>query len=361
MSTEQKQVPEDNPVPVEVTKDQLIAQVKKLTENQNSLIDTINALHRRAKDPVLNFATPDPIKNIPNFSGNRKETLAWIEDTEQTLELFEDYEDDLPTYRQIIRVIKSKIVGEAREVLIASGNPKEWDEIKEVLLNSFGDKRDITSHIQSLFYIRQGKHSLNEYYHKMKSIDTAIKTTAAQMKDYKSSTEAVNKLISLMTLTRYIDGLNGEQLSMYVRSYRPKSLEEAHDISMQHSNASFRQRLEKGPAITKNFENKNINTPEKTKFNYSHTAQSKPSGSGKFKNQKNNLDDDVSMRTAKSRMEVNNHDDSWEADCKCSNLREREYETAQQPDDSVLEPDDDEYFCEDELNFQVADAPGIKS
>lgn len=351
MSTEENQA-EVGPQG-EITKDLLIAQVKKLTENQNSLIDTINALQRRARDPVLNFATPDPIKNIPNFSGNRKETLAWIEDTEQTLELFEDYEDDLPKYRQIIRVIKSKIVGEAREVLIASGNPKEWDEIKEVLLNSFGDKRDITSHIQSLFYIRQGKNTLNEYYHKVKSIDTAIKTTAAHMNDYKSSTEAVNKLISLMTLTRYIDGLNGEQLSMFVRSYRPKSLEEAHDTAVQHSNASFRQKLEKGTLHNppnKTFENRN--TIEKSKFNPPQTSSNKFNGSGKFRNHKPSLDDDVSMRTAKSRMEVNNHENS--SDCKCSGSCEREFETHKQPDDSMLDSDDDECFVSEEINFHLA-------
>lgn len=162
-----------SPVTAEITKDQLIAQITALTENQNNLIQTIASLKRRAKDPFLNIVTPDPIKNIPNFNGNRKETLAWIEDTQQTLDLFEEYEDE-PTYKQIMRVVRSKIIGEAREVLIVSGNPKEWEDIKEILLNSFGDKRDITSHIQSLFFIKQGKLPLIEYYHKLKSIDTAI-------------------------------------------------------------------------------------------------------------------------------------------------------------------------------------------
>lgn len=177
----------------EITKEQLINQVKKLTENQNSLIDTINSLNSRRSET---FSIPDQIKIIPTFSGNRKETLAWVEDVDQTLEDLLEYEDDFPKWKQIIRFIKSKITGDAREVLIASGNPKEWEDIKEILLNSFGDKIDITSHIQSLFYIRQGKLTLHEYYHKLKSIDTAIKTSAAQMTDYKSSIEAVNKLIS---------------------------------------------------------------------------------------------------------------------------------------------------------------------
>lgn len=341
---------------VEITRDQLIAQVKKLTENQNSLIDTINSLQRRAHDPALNFVTPDPIKNIPNFSGNRKETLAWIEDTEQTLELFEEYEDDLLKYKQIMRVVKSKIIGEAREVLIASGNPKEWDDIKQILLNSFGDKRDITSHIQSLFYVKQGKLNLNDYYHKVKAIDTAIKTSAAQMKDYKTSTEAVNKLISLMTLTRYVDGLNGEQLSMFVRSYKPQTLEEAHDVSMQHSNAAYRQKIENRQSAPTNRtpEHKYGNNFEKTHFNPPFQSR-KSNGSGKFKSHKPSLDDDVSMRTAKSKMEVNNQNSSSEPKCQCSSLHEQEHETSRPHNESMLESDDDDYFEGDELNFLMDD------
>lgn len=346
-----------SPVTAEITKDQLIAQITALTENQNNLIQTIASLERRAKDPFLNFVTPDPIKNIPNFNGNRKETLAWIEDTQQTLDLFEEYEDE-PTYKQIMRVVRSKIIGEAREVLIASGNPKEWEDIKEILLNSFGDKRDITSHIQSLFIIKQGKLPLIEYYHKLKSIDTAIKSSAAQLDDYKKSMEAINKLISLMSLTRYIDGLNGEQISMYVRSYRPKTLEEAHDITMQHLNATFRQKMENRqfPSLPKLPETKPQNNTSHPKFNQQN-SHDKFNGSGKFRNNKQNHDDDVSMRTAKSRLDqVNQHEAKHKQNEEEYDPPSHSDEVVMKPDDSTLDSDDDSYFVDDELNFQVVDA-----
>lgn len=47
-----------------------------------------------------------------------------------------------------------------------------------------------------------------------------------------------------MTLTRFIDGLSDE-LSFNVRSYRPESLEEAYEITVQYSNAAYRQKLNK--------------------------------------------------------------------------------------------------------------------
>lgn len=340
-----------NPGPVPnsnaITPEQMIAQIKLLTENQTRLQETISDLERKARDPFINFATPDPIKNIPTFNGNRKETLAWVEDTQQTLDLFEDYEDD-PTYKQILRVVRSKIVGEAREVLIASGNPKEWGEIKKVLLNSFGDKRDITSHIQSLFYIKQGKATLTEYYHKVKTIDTAIKSSAAQMEDYKHSIEAVNKLISLMSLTRYIDGLNGEQLSMYVRSYRPKTLEEAHDITTQHSNATYRQKMENKQGsmsyrVPDQKSSYNAQPQKNNHFNNPKTNQNNKPGSDKFRVQKV-VDDDVSMKTYQSKMQVHNHE---------THEHDAEHETPTPVNSSLLESDDDEFFEGDELNFHL--------
>lgn len=85
---------------------------------------TINQLQKKTlkSNAFTCFQIPDQIKIIPEFNGNRKETYAWVEDTQDTLDQFEEYELE-PSYKQIIRVIKSKIVGEAREVLIASGNP----------------------------------------------------------------------------------------------------------------------------------------------------------------------------------------------------------------------------------------------
>lgn len=54
-----------------------------------------------------------------------------------------------------------------------------------------------------------------EYYSKIKTIDAAIKSTAVTTDDYKHSTRAINNLISLMTLTRFIDGLS-DKLALHV-------------------------------------------------------------------------------------------------------------------------------------------------
>lgn len=239
---------------------------------------------------------------------------------------------------------KTNLFTDAKEILIAAGNPNEWEQIKEIILNSYGDRRDLTSHIQSLFYISQGKKTLTEFYNQIKKIDTSIKSTAALMDDYKSSTKAINSLISLMSLTRFVDGLNDE-LSMHIRSYRPQSLEDAYSITIQYSNAAYRQKLDRKPIP----ERKNFNTPMHKSTAPTNNYQKpqpvdKSSGSAKFKNFKQNLDEDVSMRTARSRNEINNH------------TTEKSNEIKEEPDTSLLDSEDDELLV-DELNFQMASAP----
>ena len=153
---------------VKMNSEEMAAHINQLTENQNALMAELRALRERPVNNLFTYyATPDPIKNISSFSGNKRETLAWIQEVEETLELFEECRND-PIYPQIIRAIKSKITGDAKEIIIAAGNPSNWPDIKEALLNSYGDKRDLTSHIQSLFYVSQGKNTLNEYYNRIK-------------------------------------------------------------------------------------------------------------------------------------------------------------------------------------------------
>lgn len=340
---------------------ELLLHIRNLTNTQQNLVQTITQMKAKADDPFMQFKTPDPIKNLATFSGNKKETQAWIEDTQNTLDLFNAYKGT-PTYEQIIRAIKNKIINEAKEILIAAGNPNTWEEIKEVLLNAYGDRRDLTSHIQSLFYIKQGNKSLAEYFNKIKGIDTAIKATASAIEDYKDSTRAINKLISLITLTRFVDGL-GDQLSMHVRSYRPETLEEAYNITMQYSNAVFRQKLDRKSASQEQDFQKDKRQLAKQTFqakshnayqNYQNVPTPPPQHSKPYPNQSGNFkprpaklqtDEDVSMRTARSRAQINAHvGGEPEPD-------ELEPDTTPSGDISAFGSDDDDYFVGEELNF----------
>lgn len=345
----------------QISVDSVMCQLQALTENQTALFQAIQNLSERSQptsDPFLTFKTPDSVKNLPTFSGKRREAMAFIAEVDRVLSLFTGY-IGTPTYTQIVWAVKSKIILDAKEVLIASGNPSEWEDIKQVLQNTYGDKRDLTSHLQSLFYVKQGNKSLQEYFNKVRSIDTAIKSFAASSPDYSDSTRAINKLISLITLTRYVDGLD-ENLSMYVRSHEPESLEHAYNITMQYNNFMFRKRLEHNSDFDKkNIAHNNGHKPQRNIYKTNtpqghskpnnviyqqhnkvqHDTPMQPSTSGKFRTNKQ-PDGDASMRTARSRNQVNSHE-----------VVRQEFA---ERDDTALNSEDDDLFGE--INFQTAAA-----
>lgn len=335
-----------------MNQEELMAHIAQLTENQRNLVEELAALRARPViDPFTYYKTPDPIKNLSTFAGNKRETIAWIQEADDALDLFVDSINE-PIYAQLVKAVKSKIVGDAKETLIAAGNPSDWAEIKNTLLNSYGDKRDLTSHIQSMFYITQDKSTLVEYFKRIKQVDTAIKSTANAMEEFRGATRQINAFVSLMSTTRYIDGL-GETLSMIVRSHKPDSLEEAYTIATQYSNAAYRQKLDKNNQKYNTFKPSNTYDNNRNTFANNSQNSNNPSTSGtsnnsarfrqrpqsgKFRGKPS--DDDVSMKSNTPRMQIN----TQEQEIPNQEIEEKINE---------LNSDDDDYFISDELNFQL--------
>ena len=73
------------------TPEELLVHIRELTNSHNDLLEDMKRMKARTDDPFLSYRTPDPIRNLPNFDGNKSETQAWIEDTETALELFKNY------------------------------------------------------------------------------------------------------------------------------------------------------------------------------------------------------------------------------------------------------------------------------
>ena len=186
------------------------------------------------------------------------------------------------------------------------------------------------------------------------------------MEEYRDSIPAINTFINVITLTRYIDGL-GENLSMYVRSYRPTSLEEAHEITMQYANAAYRQKLDQR-SRSQPVQTQNQNSGNHSR-NYNHNqnpnisqnnSQSSSQNTNTNRNQntnppannnqnsgrfRRNVNDDVSMRTQNSqnqRMQINHHS---------TDNPESEIFEPDPVDDSTIDSADDDFFEGEELNF----------
>ncbi|XP_058122484.1 uncharacterized protein LOC131293392 [Anopheles ziemanni] len=286
------------------TQEELLEHIRQHTNTQNELVREMNSLKARSSESIINFRTPDSIRYLPTYEGKKHETRAWIEDVESELQLFDEYKNSA-IYDQIVRAVKSKITGEAREAIIAAGNVSTWPEIKEVLQNFFDDKRDLASHLQTLFYEKQGNKTLLEYYDNLKSVSSKIRAITTVTEEYKKSIEGVHHLIGVITLTRFIDGLEGS-LSSYVRCSKPKNIDEAYSISAEYTNAAYRKKLERIPIQDRKQKPDTYELPS-TSYGSRKIGQSPKPLSGKYEPLQITASD-ASMRTVNSKMQINNND-----------------------------------------------------
>lgn len=92
------------------------------------------------------FKLPDPIRNMSDFTGNKKELAAWLEELDELYEMYtvkgsKDEPDYIPAH--YMRAIKNKLKGDARTVLCSNGNPNTIHGIKMILIENYGVQRNV--------------------------------------------------------------------------------------------------------------------------------------------------------------------------------------------------------------------------
>lgn len=210
----------------------------------NSEIEQLKAqleelkLQMQQGNQVVLSQIPDPIKNMSEFSGNRRELSAWLEELE---EVYGEYAikgkngapDTLDSH--YLRAIKNKIKGEARTILCANGNPKTITGIKTILIENYGDQKDLTTNLTLLFHLRKSEKSNLKFFNETKELNTKLKS------NLQINPLTVNELLDAITITKYLDNI-GEPLASIIRQSNPKSLEAAYQAVCINQNAETRCR-----------------------------------------------------------------------------------------------------------------------
>lgn len=102
---------------------------------------------------------------IPQYSGGSKNLAYFLNQVDNYLSFLRQKEDCLFN-RLLLEQVKSKITGEARDVLINSQHNK-WSEIKETLTQKFGDPRSEELLLHDLTTTFQKYHQSYEEYHEI--------------------------------------------------------------------------------------------------------------------------------------------------------------------------------------------------
>lgn len=181
------------------------------------------------------FRLPDSFKFLSEFSGNKKELSAWLEEVDELFSTFkvknENGVDSLSSTH--VRAIKNKIKGEARTLLCANGNPHTIEGIKNVLLEHYGDQKDFTTNLSTLFHIRKGDRSNTCFYNEVKELNTKLKA------NLQSNPLSGHEIVNILTIAKYLDNIR-EPLGSIIRNSKPKTLEDAHQAVLLNMNAESR-------------------------------------------------------------------------------------------------------------------------
>lgn len=173
------------------------------------------------------FKIPDPIKMIPTFDGNPKQLNHWLTTVEETLNALAPHVSPAQ-YKMYITAVTNKIHGKAKDIICLANNLDNFEDIKEILKNSLGDRQELSTYKCQLWQFRMTDGmSIAKYYHRSKEIVHNIKTLAKQNQKYKMNWDVINDFIDEDALAAFVAGLK-EPYFGYAQAAKPKDTEDAY-------------------------------------------------------------------------------------------------------------------------------------
>jgi len=85
---------------------------------------------------------PDVVRTLKDFSNNRTEFTSWRKSVDRVFEIYSAQQGS-PKHYGILLVVRSKIVGEADDVLEAFNTPLNRKAISQCLTDHFAARRDL--------------------------------------------------------------------------------------------------------------------------------------------------------------------------------------------------------------------------
>lgn len=212
-----------------------------MPETRTSEIEQLKAQVAELKELVRGggniYQVPDPIKQLSEFTGNKKELIIWLDEVDQLYSSFKikgenGSPDTMNAY--YVQAIKNKIKGEARVTLCANGNPSTIPEIKRVLMQHYGDRRDIATNLNLLFTLKKGDRSHQKFFNEMKELEMRINS------NLQLNPLTAVQLLQKIVITKYLDNIS-EPLASIIRSTNPSNIEEAFQAVTLNQNAEIRK------------------------------------------------------------------------------------------------------------------------
>lgn len=227
------------------THQQSIAKEAAVVQQQNSVEGALRALQ-----------TPQIIRMLPPFDGNPIKLHSFIRSIDDLMPEISKVKNT-PAYTVWLLAIRSKIIGDADNVLEFYGTSTDWDEIKNSLITHYSDKRDEVSLTKDLFKITQADKEIEDFYKEI-TFMLSLMVNQLNLNEHNSDVRAAKNLFyQEIGLKVFLAGLN-EPVGTVIRAQCPTSLKDALRRCIEERNFYYhKQKSYTPPVPTRNkFQNK---------------------------------------------------------------------------------------------------------
>lgn len=194
------------------------------TKIENAHTDALIKLIKQSEIPEI-------IKSIPKFDGNPKRLHFWISHVKDALSIFQDFKDT-PFYRIYLHVIRSKLIGEAANVIWMRNVALDWNEMESTLIECFEDRRSLQTLIFDLDSSRQGHKTLKEFYNEMMELSGFIAQKIKMDPRFAKDAKVVISFVDIVIALFFVKGLNGRISPIILRN--PETLVEAYHAAIEY-------------------------------------------------------------------------------------------------------------------------------
>lgn len=163
---------------------------------------------------------------LPSYDGNRKTLHFYIQCVEKVLDMVDETQE-----QSVSCLIRNKLTGKAIEALSEQSYFKSWLDIKNILIQRFGESRSELELVQELIKLNRNKEPIDIFADKIRHL-----TYSLIHYDHTKSTYYEQMAINVV-----LDQVS-PMVSVMVRTQNPKSLEQVLGLVKAEENRYFKFR-----------------------------------------------------------------------------------------------------------------------
>lgn len=213
--------------------------------------ENVAAAHIAIANPVDSalkaLQTPQILRILPAFDGNPIKLHSFIRSIDDLMPEI-DRVRGTPAHTVWLLAIRSKIIGEADNVLEFYGTGTDWIDIKSNLITHYSDKRDEVTLTKDLFKLTQKNSDIEDFY---KEIQFSLSLMVNQLNLNEPNIDvrsAKNQFYQDMGLKVFLAGLN-EPIGQVIRAQCPTSLKDALRRCLEERNFHYNKPKPTPPPI----------------------------------------------------------------------------------------------------------------